>query len=118
MDVEPPCPLAACRQRALRSTMVRRSVFPMVHAARRLPRQVELGRKSGGLGHDLNLLLAWCEARFAAELWFWPGPDGAWCFAAKPLSEAFAAEAARLLGQPARIRVSRAVQAPAWGKGR
>lgn len=96
--------------------MVRRSILPMVHAARRLPWHVELGQPPGGLGHDLNLLLGWCRERYAPELWFWPGPGGLWCFAARPQAEAFAAEAGRLLGRPATVRDSRAVQAPPWGR--
>lgn len=96
--------------------MVRRSILPMVHAARRLPWHVELSQPAGGLGHDLNLLLLWCCERYAPELWFWPGPGGLWCFAAKPQAEAFAAEAGRLLGRPASLRDSRAVQAPPWGR--
>lgn len=96
--------------------MVRRSILPMVYAARRLPWHVDLTYPAGGLGHDLNLLLAWCHARIASELWFWPGPDGAWCFAAKPLAEAFATEASRLLGQTPKVRDSRVAQAPPWGR--
>jgi len=94
--------------------MIRRSTFPMVHAAQRLPWHVALPAPKGGLGHDLNLLLAWCRERFAEDAWFWPGPGGLWCFAERDQASAFAAEAERLLGLPAAIRDSRGTAAPPW----
>lgn len=95
--------------------MVRRSIFPMVLAARRLPWHVALPEPSGGLGRRLNLLLEWCRARFEGEAWFWPGPGGLWCFAERAMAEAFAVEAERLTGQRPALRDSRGTAAPPWG---
>jgi len=90
----------------------------MVLAARRLPWHVTLPRASAGLGHSLNLLLAWCREHHAEETWFWPGPGGLWCFAERSQAESFAAEAARLLGGVPTVRDSRGTEAPPWGDKR
>jgi hypothetical protein len=95
--------------------MVRRSILPMVLAARRLPWHVELSPSAGGLGLRLNCLLDWCRASFAAEAWFWPGPGNLWCFAERAMAEAFAAEAERVTDQRPSLRDSRGTAEPPWG---